>query len=257
MATTDLGTRLTERNRKAQLAIVAKALKEFLKLWPLLDIERLDETAPGWIDQVVQLILQYRVESAVGMGEYYSAFKTAETGAIAAARDILTPPVELGALRTSLFVTGPLQVLKGVKAGKPIEDARKTAFVTSSKALQRHVLDAGRETIDEVTRSDVDAEGWARITDGDPCYFCALLASRGFVYHSKTSALTTGGRRGGRSTGQTFHDGCGCSAEPAFQRGLDPPGRGLEFEQIYMDSTRGTSGKESLRAFRRAYDAQR
>lgn len=40
--------------------------------------------------------------------------------------------------------------------------------------------------------------GWRRITDGDPCAFCAMLASRGPAYRTEASALTvTGVHMGG------------------------------------------------------------
>ncbi|KAB5606685.1 hypothetical protein EHS19_06735 [Bifidobacterium jacchi] len=35
------------------------------------------------------------------------------------------------------------------------------------------------------------ADGWRRVSDGDPCAFCAMLVTRGPVYTSRDKALHT------------------------------------------------------------------
>ncbi len=91
------------------------------------------------------------------------------------------------------------------------------------------VLTAGREVVQQSSRR------WRRVTDGNPCGFCAMLASRGPVYTSEESASRIGGRgkaidptaprkRGGQAKGvrargkgklgDKFHTRCGCTVEP-------------------------------------------
>lgn len=67
-------------------------------------------------------------------------------------------------------------------------------------AVRSHyeVLRAGRE---KVMRS---APLWRRVTDGKPCGFCAMLASRGPVYRSASEA----------GQGNKYHGRCGCTVEP-------------------------------------------
>lgn len=80
--------------------------------------------------------------------------------------------------------------------------AAEEAFAATIGALasraQREVLSAGRE---KVQRS---APLWRRVTDGKPCGFCAMVASRGPVYGSAKSA----------GDGNRYHDHCGCTVEP-------------------------------------------
>ena len=61
----------------------------------------------------------------------------------------------------------------------------------------REVMEAGRQVVQR------SSTRWRRVTDGAPCGFCAMLASRGPVYTSQDTA--DGGR---------YHGRCGCSAEP-------------------------------------------
>lgn len=256
MAKTSAGRRLTERHRKVQLKIAEAAIKELLKLWPLLDIERLDETVPGWLDQVINLVLRYRADSSQASAEYYGPFKAAETGQPEVPIDNLVPAIDLAVLRTSIMVTGPLWKRKLIRKGRSEKDASNAAFVALSKSMKRHILNAGREKLAEAANRDEDAKYYARVTDGDPCYWCAMLASRGYVYLSKKSALEASGKRGNRQAGEDYHDGCGCTIEIAFAKGLVPPGRSQEFENLYETSTAGYSGKEAVNAFRRAYEGR-
>jgi hypothetical protein len=96
----------------------------------------------------------------------------------------------------------------------------QAAFVRTSGAITRHILDGGRDTILGSVERDEQALGWARVTDGDPCYFCLTLAGRGPVYKTEQTADFQA------------HDHCGCTAEP-FYRGADWPDAAREFRETY------------------------
>lgn len=273
MATTELGGALTEEHRAAQVAIASEAIQEFLPLWSLLDPLRLDETTPAWLDQVVRLIERYRLLSARRAFDYFQAFKAAESPQVGGPVEYREPPVELRPLLVSMTVVGPvrekqvvrrlssrLEGLSGAERERELDRIRSRASAealeSAAKALQRHVLDGGREVLTEAVNSDRDAVGWARVTDSDPCYFCAMLASRGFVYESRDTALRSSGVRGNQRLGQPFHDGCGCTAEPRFHRDAPLPGDADLYSQLWDDTTQGLSGKAAVRAFRRAYEGR-
>ncbi|MBK7822830.1 MAG: hypothetical protein IPJ61_17650 [Tessaracoccus sp.] len=64
----------------------------------------------------------------------------------------------------------------------------------------------GRRTVDRSAAAS--GRQWRRVPDGDPCTFCAMLATRGFLddgYTSRDSALWT-------KAGRKYHDFCGCVA---------------------------------------------
>ena len=60
------------------------------------------------------------------------------------------------------------------------------------------VMAAGRDVIARTSPR------WRRVTDGQPCGFCAMLASRGPVYGSAQKA----------GAGNAYHGRCGCTVEP-------------------------------------------
>lgn len=79
--------------------------------------------------------------------------------------------------------------------------------------FNRAVLNAGRDTVE--WSAGAQGRSWRRVTDGDPCAFCAMLATRS-DYTTKERALTTGHtrrhKRGNkRPLGSRYHDHCGCT----------------------------------------------
>lgn len=148
------------------------------------------------------------------------------------------------AAKVSLIVTGPVNQKAKIARGKSPEQANREALAEASGAASRHVLTGGRQSLLTLVEGDMQALGWARVTDGDPCAFCAMLASRGPVYRTEVSA------------GFQAHDHCACTAEPVYSRQAPWPGRGAEFRRLYRQATQGYSGRDAINAFRRAYERQ-
>lgn len=242
MAATDDGHRLTTRHRHAQLQIRAAALRELLTLWPLLDPRRLDATVPQWVRLAGRVIGQYRRQSAAVSADYLRAFKEleSESSAPAVIRLATAVPPPAG---PALIGAGPAVIKKHSKAMDP-DTAARLALPRVAGAAGRHVLDGGRDTLQESLEADRDALGWMRVTDPDPCAFCAMLAARGPAYRSAESA-------GGR---QTWHDNCACTVEPVFTRDTAWPEASRRFHALWNDATAGTSGKQARIAFRRALE---
>lgn len=83
-------------------------------------------------------------------------------------------------------------------------------------AVQR----ASRDMI--IASCDAASSRWRRVSDGNPCAFCAMLAGRGPVYRSRESAagvvghthrnksglVYSGRKRGTRSIGERYHNNC-------------------------------------------------
>lgn len=159
------------------------------------------------------------------------------------------------AVRTSLAVTGPANIRAKTKRGKSPEQAAREAVIEAGGSAARHVLTGGRATHLEMVKADPVPIGWARVTDGDPCFFCAMLASRGPVYKSQASANVVVTGRGNRALGEEYHDHCACTAEAVYSNTQAWPGRGREFQQLWNDNIRGRySGKDAINAWRRLYE---
>jgi hypothetical protein len=280
VAATREGRRLTEEHRRAQVANQQSFVAEFLALWALLDAARLDVTGPRWVRAVLTLIDLFRQESADIAVDYYQRFRELEVPAapppppveferyrtaqrvvrrvhrgnrgervpLVRRRDrqvglIINWAENDRAARSSLTVTGPVNIKTRSGRGENLRLAERNALVEATWAASRHVLNGARKTLLEVVDADKTALGWARVTDSDPCYFCAMLASRGPVYKTRQQAAFQP------------HDHCACTVEPVFSRDAAWPGRGREFQKLWNDHIRGRySGKEAIRAWRRLLD---
>src|SRR5690606_34291911 len=166
----------------------------------------------------------------------------------------------------SLLATGPAVYRRRLIEG----DTETWALQAAQRALMgagtRHVLDGTRKPIQHAARPDQTARGWAPATDGAPCQVCALLATRGFaamrdaagLAKTRESALfVQEGSRGSRLPGEKYHDNCACTVMPVFGSDFELPAEGEKWDKLYADSTRGVSGAEKLKAFRRAYEDSR
>lgn len=137
-------------------------------------------------------------------------------------------------------------------------------------------LDAGRRALDTAVRSDRRIRSVARGLGPNPCAFCAMLASRGFVYMSGASATGTTARisqkdnevgpvdREGndRYSGagiRIFHDNCNCY--PIYrwvdETEMPLPELNSYFQEMWPVVTDGETGVDALNAWRRWLYAQR
>lgn len=200
MATTEIGRQLTELQRQRQLAVRAQTIADLLALWPTFDLADIDGTWPPLEAGLVTLIRDRRRDSTAIASSYYQTFRNVEgmTGQ-AQVRPAQDPDETL--LRATLRILGPIGAKKQIARGA--RDVAGTTLSRLSGSVSRQVLEAGRETLTRTVRDDPRARGWRRITDADPCDFCAGIADEGV--RAKTSAA-----------GFSAHDHCGCTAEPAF-----------------------------------------
>lgn len=149
-------------------------------------------------------------------------------------------------LQTSLTITGPIGQKSKISKGKTPSEARDISLVESTGTATRHVLTGGRQSLLTLLTEDPQVQRWTRVTDGDPCAFCAMLASRGPVYLTEDSA------------GFKAHDHCACTAEPVYSMDAPWPGRAQEFHRLWNEHIRNRySGKEARRQWRRLIDEQR
>lgn len=265
MAGTADGRRLTEEHRAAQVAIRARLAADVAAAWSLLDPRRLDETTPAWLAVMLALIGAHRADSATAAAAYFTAYRSAElAGNVPAAVDgdeaePETEPErhaepERDRLIASLIATGPAAIKHATDRQRrrpvPLDAAVRASLSRVTGAATRHALDGGRSVLRAAVAEDPRALGWARVTDDDPCYFCAMLASRGPVYRTRRSALVT-------EEGDAYHDGCACVPEPVYSYTAAWPGRGRELAALWAETTEGLSGDDARRAFRRAIEQRR
>jgi len=83
---------------------------------------------------------------------------------------------------------------------RAVDRAKAATIGEAASQAQYEVLRAGREKVQQ------SAPRWRRVTDGNPCGFCAMVCSRGPAYRSADAA----------GQGRRYHAHCGCTVEPFF-----------------------------------------
>lgn len=205
MALTVEGTALTEAHRTRQLAIAARATIVSRALWQALGTEDIDASVERWMPAQLAALQGFYSQSQQATGAYLTKYRAAEIGSTTG--PFVTPRFNRSEHGQALLLAGPARVKVLIGRGMAPDEAHAQAFTKFSGIVRRQVLSGGRMAIDATTKADSRAIGWRRISDGDPCTFCAMLVGRGPVYASAERAETVAG------TGLEYHGHCGCTAE--------------------------------------------
>lgn len=240
-----------QRYRRVQALLAAQMARQVLQVWrELMDPARVDAVWPAVRAALVPIVRQARGQSATLARAAYMDARRAE-GVPDGDFDPGGPlQLAIGRLESSLDVTGPVEFKKAIAAGKSPQQAMDAAAVRMVGSTQYLALEGGRSVMKRSIETDERATGYARVTDSDPCAWCAMLASRGPVYKN---AVTAGDPRQG---GDRYHDHCGCVAMPSFS--LNEPFVGAA-ERLYDDwlrVTRGTGGRNAVNTWRRWWEAE-
>lgn len=195
--------------------------------------------------------------------------------------DYIWPDEERGdldaAARTSLVITGPVharqrlaQAERATSAGRlddadfldELDNLMRDAGATAAAAADREVLRGGRDLLHRASETDRRVVGWARMTDADPCAWCAMLASRGAVYRSRDAAQLKG--RAGRDAPpvdpedlEKYHNLCHCQIVPIYSRTDWLPEQGKAFRELWDEATEAHTGRDAINAYRRTIEARR
>jgi len=217
---------LARRHMQQQVKDVARLQIILGALWDrTLDPSDIDGSFTRFQAQASALIKAGRRSGELTAQEYYDAAKVL-AGYDAPAPDVEFQPTETKANRAALHATSVANAKAAIAKGTPPDAALEAAKAAMLRAAKRRVLEAPRRRLIRLANEDGDARGWARVSDGRPCHFCAMLLSRGPVYSSGTAHFEA-------------HDGCGCSAKPVFKNdqtgGWDPGSRRLN--DLYKAST--------------------
>lgn len=156
--------------------------------------------------------------------------------------------LDMNRARTSLRITGPVAFKTAISAGQSEAQAVATMASRMSGAASRLALDGDRETFEQTMSSGQGIVGYRRVLGGPGCGFCAMLASRGAVYLSESSASRT-------KDGLRFHDHCRCSPVPLYTH-EDEPSEVRFLQRLWNSATRGHTGDGKARAWRRTWEAR-
>lgn len=225
---------LTEAHRQAQTQISITTAIAMLRLWPLLNPS--DEASTSqWLSLVMRVIRTQRAESARLAAGWLTAYRAAELPR----EPILhvVPQVDLNeeqvissmmamgpqALRAELDKQVAREAIRAKAAGREPEKintvpgARNATLAKlQAGAAIRHVRNGGRDTSSLVIATDPLVRGYFRVSDGSPCWWCAMLLSRGPVYQE--DSFDASDLRFYGPGNAKVHDNCGCDLKPLYRR---------------------------------------
>jgi len=237
VAATAEGRRLTEGHRRAQLAVLAPLMRQFVAEWSS-DNAFSGAAFTAWLSMFAPEISAAYALSAQAAERYYAALRGAERVPGPGVRAIVPPPAP-AALVERLVRFGPDVVAGLVASGKSEPEATKVVKQQLVLAVTKEVLAGGRDSISAHMAADTRVRGWQRVPAAGCCAFCAMVASRGPVFRSRQAA-------GG---GKQWHPGCRCQPEPVWSRRSKLTPEAQRHAALWDKVRPG-----SFREFRRAYE---
>lgn len=218
----------------AQAGLVLAMAPDLQAAFGKLDVSQLKESLPAYKLLVAALARKYGAASATMAARFYGAQRSI---AGVGSRFSPTPAPAAPVAQVGQAIDWATQPLWAA------EPDLATAQTNIQGAVEKLVLDAGRDTIISNAHRDPHAKGWARIPEPGACYFCALLATRGDVYKAQKQA------------GFKSHDHCRCHAEPIFTA-YEPSAQVRQWRADYAKATRSVSGSKAKQlAWRHAFTA--
>jgi len=219
--------------------VVGLAKADLDKFWQSLDLSNPLAVRDALLEFVPALVREYGDVAAAAAADWYEELRS---GVIAGNYRAVTGGV----------VDVP-QVEASVRyaAGHLFTGSPEQALSVINGSVQRFVQYSGRETIARNVSRDRSKPRYARVPQGrTTCAFCSLLASRGFVYHSKKKAALG-------KDGNKYHDDCDCQIVPSWDE--SPYIEGYDPDELYgqyqaaRESADGTTARSITKAMRREF----
>ena len=197
MARTSEGARLTLRQRKGMNALAEAVARRERRGFYLAPAD-IDANRSRWVAESVARVTAAARAATERTGTYLDRFADAEGEDIT----VVTPTVSTASVAEQMVINGPVAFKVAKSHGLNDQTALAVARTRVSMAARGIVLDATRNMTLHTARAN--GGRWRRVTDGHPCAFCAMLASRGPVYAEDTVDFQS-------------HRKCGCTSEMCFE----------------------------------------
>lgn len=261
MATASRNLSLRHRRSQARRAANIAAL---VALWYQKKVVLEDpDSLERWFEIMLPRILAEHEKSALEGAKYANALRALDV-------DTNTPftfePVislNRDQAATSLRVVGPVAYRKHVAKIDSLDigptvkramlaEAKKVTARSVAGSVVRHVQNGARRTVEEGVAKDPVAFGYVRVTRDKPCYFCAMLASRGLeggIYQADSFDMSDP-RFVGAGTAKV-HDHCQCHMAPVYRRDDETLLANKRFEDLWYEMSGGEA--DMLTNFRRNY----
>lgn len=262
----DLAAWLEYQHQQAQEAIASQTALGLAILWPILKFDDLDSTTTTWLHAVtLQIEKQFKASEDAAFVMVQGVKWASEPVTEPLKQIVTTFPTK--AAQQSMMITGPIAVKASMPA--PQDDAMARADLGSTGAGVRTALNGGRGEVQSLVTADAVQRrrqskviGYKRVTDDDPCYFCAMLASRGATYLTSSTFDESNSKiRTIRGESRAYvgdgiakvHDHCKCSLVPVYSKADKYDDRAKYFLAQWNKATKNLSGDDAMNAFRKVY----
>ncbi|MEV4783983.1 hypothetical protein AB0K53_00765 [Streptomyces tuirus] len=257
MATSDSSASVT-RWRRAQFGLTTLLLRDLRGLRRLINPNRLQATLPTWIEAVAALVARYSEASATLGADFYDGEREAAGVPGTFTVPLADPPPDEQVDASMRWATKDVwdrdpDVATAAQL-EPLDVRLDAAMSKAEGAVDRLVLNGGRETVLQAVARDPQAVAWARGAALGCCSFCALMSSRGATYRTAGTAGREANERFEGDTGQAkFHNWCRCVVVPVYRgQAFELSPHAAEWDRLYREHAQGHPG-EQLRLFRRAF----
>lgn len=244
MAQTLKSDRLAQQFQERQSSLVDKAIAAVVANWAReMKSGDIRTAADKWLTLAVPYIMAANRASVPYGGAYFKANRRLE---VPNAPRLVLPPADIlerEQVTTSLWVTGVNPLLRGGDVDLEVIETEL------SGAIARHVQNGGRSKLDNAIKKDPLALAWHRETDGDPCYFCAMLASR---TNYKSDSFDDSDFRFSGPGDAKVHDSCGCHLRPDYKKGDSESV--TKYAELWSNRGPNRDGEDDVAAFRRYYN---
>lgn len=218
----------------------------------------------AWLDLMVPRLIRASDNGADRAVAFFSALRAIEAPGAAPFRPSAAKGYIDDGVRKSLLTVGPYAYANKARDIRRLEvdPQQKQALLVDAKiasrealaaATLRHAQAGGRQTIHDGAEQDRVALGYIRVTKTDPCFFCAMLASRGLQYRAfKEGSFDLSDARFTGDGSAKVHDNCGCSLKPVYTQNDPLVDRTKTFADQW--SMWGAGGGDAALRFRRGYE---
>lgn len=178
--------------RRAHARLVELAERDLDRFWESLDLNQPERARDELLEFVPTLTTVYGEASATVAADWYDDLRASEG-----------VPGRFAAVMAAPFAVHYVQQRVRYASRHLFTDDPGAAKPFLMGAVQRYVVQPGRDTVTRSAARDPRASGWVRVTHGETCKFCVGLAARGAVYKESTVRFAA-------------HDGCDCGAMPSW-----------------------------------------
>lgn len=222
------------------------------------------ETVARWVELMLPRVLDGHRQSATLASTYANTVRRLEVPNAPSFNYEPVTPLVREQIERSLQTTGlyePSRKIARIQE-RDLEPQQERALVreverraerAAAGAVVRHIQNGGRATIYENQQRDRVALGYLRVLHPvDPCYFCAMLASRGPVFSEGSFDFSDP-----RFTGEgnvKVHDSCRCSLKVLYRDDDATLERAEEMQDLWNRWGAGGGGHRAVLRFRRGYD---